>query len=120
MLSPNNASKQAGVSRRTIMVAIESFKLKASRNNRNHWKIKPDDLRQWMDQRDTPPSRIGDTISGTSTGQVSQDLELLIQIKGLEVDLKGTQDRLDDVKEDRDHWRKQAQELARKRRWWHF
>ena len=116
MLSPAKAAKQANVSRRTIMVAIESHKLNANRNNRNHWQITPDNLKNWMEERDTLPSPAGDTPTDT----VSPNPELLIQIRGLEVELKATQERLADTKEDRDEWRQQAKDLAQRRRWWHL
>ena len=36
-----------GVSRRTIMRAIERRELLAHRDNRNHWRIDPSDLNVW-------------------------------------------------------------------------
>ena len=102
------------------MVAIEGQHLRAIRNNRNHWKIDPEDLKLWMDGRDKTPSPSGEAYSETTSDTDFTNTELLVQIKGLEVELKATQERLSEVKEDRDHWREQAQDLVGRRRWWHF
>lgn len=98
------------------MVAIEAHKLQASRNNRNHWQIDPNDLKKWMDGRDTPLPSPTDTPSDTP----SDTTELLMKINGLEIELKATSERLAEVKEDRNEWRSQAQKLAQKKRWWHL
>lgn len=92
MLSPQQAADQAGVSRRTIMVAIEKMALKATRNNRNNWLITKDDLRSWMDQRATPTRAEPDTPNDT-------DQELSITIARLEERLTAAEQRADDLAE---------------------
>ena len=60
MFSPQQAAKKANVSRKTIMNNIQSGKLKAHRNNENHWSIRPTDLENWLRERNknaiTPPT----------------------------------------------------------------
>jgi hypothetical protein len=51
MLSPQNASEIAGVSRKTIMNHISNKTLAAQRNNQGRWVIDPDELQRWMDNR---------------------------------------------------------------------
>lgn len=46
-LSPTQAAQAVSVSRWTIMRAIKVHELKATRDNRNHWKIDPDELNRW-------------------------------------------------------------------------
>lgn len=46
-MSPTQASQATGTSRRTIMRAIEAQELVAFRDNRNHWKITPQALKDW-------------------------------------------------------------------------
>jgi hypothetical protein len=46
------------------MDAREAGKLNAVRNNRNHWQIKEDDLKEWMNNRS--PRKVLDTISEVS------------------------------------------------------
>ena len=65
MYSPQKSAKIAGVSRKTVMDAINAKKLNATRNNRNHWVISEDDLKAWMDSRGA--KHIPDTSSDTSS-----------------------------------------------------
>lgn len=51
-LSPAAAAKRAGCGRTSIMRALDSKTLKATRDNRNRWKIDPDDLDKWAGNRD--------------------------------------------------------------------
>lgn len=67
MVSPQKAAEIAGVSRRTIMVAIESKALKAERNNRNHWRITEEDLGAWMASRSPQVKPAPLEPSGTPT-----------------------------------------------------
>ena len=48
-MSPAQAAEVAKVSRRTIMRAVKSQALRASRDNRFQTQIEPEDLRRWMD-----------------------------------------------------------------------
>lgn len=64
MLSPNQAAKKAGVSRKTIMNHIRDLSLKATRNNENHWSIHPTDLANWMQAR-KKQSQLSPTIPTT-------------------------------------------------------
>ena len=86
MFSPQQAAKKANVSRKTIMNNIKSGKLKAHRNNENHWSIRPTDLENWLRERnknaitpptDTPtypPTEIsGDTSQGSQGVSLTPD-----------------------------------------------
>ena len=53
MLTPQKSADTAGVSRKTIMDAINAHYLHAIRNNRGHWQIEETDLQAWMDGRET-------------------------------------------------------------------
>lgn len=70
-LSPNQAAKIAGVSRGTIMTAVKSQKIKASRTNVG-WQIDSDSLDDWSASR------------GVSSGMLvsmSDDDSLTVQLK---------------------------------------
>lgn len=60
-LSPQHAADIAKVSRGTVMNAIKSGDLTATRNNRNQWQIDSDDLTRWMENRDKSDS--GKTVA---------------------------------------------------------
>ncbi len=128
MLTPQQAASRAQVSRGTIMNAIKGMHLIARRDNRNCWQIDPADLSKWLSDR----SDIA-TVKGVNTDsqQVPPPDENLIRIAVLEAELKGKDQRIADLERDRDDWKAQAQELARRdvlqgqidslaplRRWW--
>ena len=129
MLTPQQAAGRAQTSRGTIMNAIKDGHLTARRDNRNHWQIDPADLSKWLSDRAGNVTVKADTIDSQ---QVPLPLdENLIRIAVLEAELKGKDQQIADLERDRDDWKAQAQELARRdvpqvqidpapppRRWW--
>lgn len=125
-LTPQQAASRAKVSRGTIMNAIKDGHLVAMRDNRNRWQIDPTDLSKWLSDR----SDIATVKSFTIDSQpLPLPDENLIRIAVLEAELKGKDQRIGDLERDRDDWKAQAQELARRdvpqgqiasppRRWW--
>ena len=128
MLTPQQAASCAKVSRGTIMNAIKDRHLVARRDNRNRWQIDPADLSKWLSDR-------SDIATVKTVNLDSQQMppsdENLIRIAALEAELKGKNQRIADLERDRDAWKAQAQELARRdvpqvqiapphppRRWW--
>lgn len=108
-LSPNEAAKQSGVSRRTIMRAIMSGEINARRDNRNQWQIEAETFAQWapngsaqVQAQPTPtPDRQTETIN---TDLLVQSLRDLVEAE---------RRRADAAEADRDAWREMAQ-----RSWW--
>lgn len=126
MLTPQQAASRAKVSRSTIMNAVKDGHLAARRDNRNRWQIDPDDLSKWLSDR-------SDIVTVKAVNADSQRVpppdENLIRIAMLEAELKGKDQRISDLERDRNDWKAQAQELARRdvpqgqitsppRRWW--
>jgi len=129
MLTPQQASNRAKVSRGTIMNAIKDRHLLARRDNRNRWQIDPSDLSKWLSDR-SDIATVKGVNSDSQHGPPPSD-ENLIRIAVLEAELKGKEQRIADLERDRDGWKAQAQELARRdapqgqlaplpppRRWW--
>lgn len=111
MLTPQQAASRAQVSRGTIMNAIKDGHLFARRDNRNRWQIEPADLLKWLSDRSDIATVKAVTIDRQ---QVPPPDETLIRIAMLEAELKGKDQRIADLERDRDEWRAQAQELARR------
>ena len=112
-MSPAQAAQLKGVSRRTIMRAIESHELQAFRDNRNHWKIDPQALDKWAGAQWTPSEHAHPEAPTLPT------LDLAISLARAEAERDALREQLEQIKEDRDHWRKLAehqQELSRGRR----
>ena len=106
-MSPAQAAQAAGVSRWTIMRAINSHELQASRNNRNQWLIASDDLDRWR----------------SHTVRTPEDLHTSHTLGTLEIErLKGeveAERRLRVTAEaDRDRWQAMAEKLADRPGWW--
>ena len=104
MYSPQKAAGIAGVSRKTVMDAITAQKLKATRNNRNHWVISEDDLKAWMDSRGV--KLIPDTSSDTFSDTITQ---LSVENSGLKAEVKAKDETITDLKVERDDWKSLAQ-----------
>lgn len=97
MLTPNEAAKRSSRSRRTIMRAIEAGEIEARRDNRNQWQIDEDALAQWARNEQTP------TVAHPTP---------MVGVAVLDERIRGLEMLLDEMREDRDQWREQAQRLA--------
>ena len=86
------------------MDAINAQKLKATRNNRNHWVISEDDLKAWMDSRRVKPKP--DTSSDASSDTITR---LSVEISGLKAEVKVVREANADLKVERDDWKALAQ-----------
>ena len=110
MFSPQKAANKAGVSRTTIMRAIENMRLPAHRNNRNHWSIRPTDLSNWMQEREkSEPKPLTVTSSETSViaSTPTQELELLKS----QLELSFTEQRLEAAEQANEELRAEVREL---------
>jgi len=104
-MSPAQAAQVVGVSRWTIMRAIKTYKLKAKRDNKNHWCIASSDLDRWR-------------TSTVRTVEVTHSMhapETLVKVASLEVENGQLRERLLETQVDRDAWRELAQMQAKKR-----
>lgn len=107
-MSPAHAAQSKNVSRRTVMRAIVTHELKAIRDNRNHWKIDPQDLDRWADAQCAPSGHAHPILPTTPTS----DLEAKLAVAEAQRD--AAREQLAGVQEDRDRWRKMAEKLADK------
>ncbi|WP_179193397.1 helix-turn-helix domain-containing protein [Acetobacter orientalis] len=127
-MSPKQAGQVTGVSRRTIMRAIETHNLRAFRDNKNQWRITNDDLESWArahrahcsptEQKEATAQPSPDDDHHNAHPNISpQDTLELVRVKA---ELEGERIRREAVESDRDHWREIAQKLAesRPRKWW--
>ena len=141
-MSPAQAAQWAQVSRRSIMRAIQTQELQARRDNKNRWKIDPEDLDKWARaqwapsghaQSDAPTLPSQDALdlaaARAEIGQLRERLddadrersreraEHLEHLAGIERERDRERDQYRDriaaTEQDRDHWR----EMAERRRW---
>ena len=118
-ISPAQAAQAAGVSRWTIMRAIKSQELQAIRDNRNQWRIAPDDLDRWRastvrtepDLHTPEAEKLREKLTAETT-----------RADVAEAMLAREREALNDLRADRDAWKQQATALLaappKCRGWW--
>ena len=119
-MSPTHAAQLLKVSRRTIMRAIKSYQLLAIRDNRNHWKIRPEELERWASAQRAPSERAHTKTLTLLTYQDSP--ETLAKLAAETARADAAERARDQAEADRDAWRKQAETLSERlqRRWWRW
>lgn len=103
LISPAQAAQLKGVSRRTIMRAIEIHELQAFRDNRNHWKIDPQMLDMWADAQRAPSGHVHHDAPALPSP------DLTVPLARAEAERDALREQLEQIKEDRDHWRRMAE-----------
>lgn len=122
-ISPAQAAQAAGVSRWTIMRAINSQELLAIRDNRNQWKITLDALDRWR----ASTVRTPDALHTLHPQEEVQELREKLAAETSRADvaeamLAREREVLADLRADRDAWKQQATALLaappKRRGWW--
>jgi len=120
-------ARQAGINKATLSRMIKAGKISAERQENGRLFIDPSELDRLADIRSTSNVSHNDALqrSVTSVETVLQrENELLREM------LRDKEKQLDDLRSERDEWRKQAQTLLltqrqpqapeKPRRWWHI
>lgn len=132
-LTPNEAATRLGVARSSVMRAIKSGKLQAFRDNHGHWRVLIDDLERVTADRvdtqpvsDRPPDLDTQAVTLVTPAVTPMDTpETLARLAAAEAERDQLRERLDELRGDRDEWRRMAEKLADQaahkaapRRWW--
>lgn len=116
MYSPQKAAGIAGVSRKTVMGAINARKLKAKRNNRDYWVISKVDLMTWMESRRVKANKNdikAEDVSFSGIPIAIQNSFLTVQLKADADTIIRLRETITDLTEQRDDWKEQAQNLLK-------
>lgn len=105
-MTPAEAAQAAGVSRWTIMRAINSHILKATRDNRNHWKIDPASLAVHFPH----------SVRLVQNAHPDETPELREKLAAAAARAEAAERARDQAEADRDRWRNMAENLAERRR----
>ena len=81
-LSANQASKEAGKTKKTILDAIKSKRMSASKNDKGHWEIDPAELFRVFPKSSVIPAQ------NTTTTPITETHENRIKIAELEAEVK--------------------------------
>lgn len=118
-LSPIKAAKRIGLSRRSIMRAIESGALSAWRDNKNMWQIEEEALAQWAPsepvERPEKPS-LSAQAEAVLTERIVGLERLLAEMRENHATVVGQlRTERDEMRADRDEWRSIAQRIAQQK-----
>lgn len=112
-ISPAQAAQMSGVSRWTIMRAIKSLELRATRDNRNQWRIDPEELERWR----LHTVRAQDVLHTSHTSEMV--MELREKLAATIARAEAAERSRDQAEADRDRWQAMAEKLAEQpRSWW--
>lgn len=121
-LSPEQAAKQAGLSRWTVSRALQAGRLRGVRDNRGRWRIEAEDLDAWLAEH--PPAQASASHSELLAVQLPLHGEhahqlLTTEVAVLKVRLEAVEGRAADLERDRDEarserdrWRQMAERLS--------
>lgn len=94
------------------MRALKSGQLRAARDNSGVWQITPEALDDWLSMRRTPDRSSPDMSAGQAAATPSDTPETLARLGVAEARVEMLTAQLDELRQDRDAWRAQAQQLA--------
>jgi excisionase family DNA binding protein len=100
MITLGEAARQCGVSKGTISKAIKSGKLSATRNEDTSWSIDAAELHRYVEAN---RHRFRSETFKPDRPETDPETDALV------AELRGV---ITDLRQDRDHWREQAQRLA--------
>jgi hypothetical protein len=116
MYTLKEAAEATGRGKPAILKAIQKGRISAKKNPLGEWRIDPSEL-----HRVYPPVSIGvsngngDELEETALETMQLKMELALKdekIRSLERQIETLETVKDDLREDRDHWRKQAQQAT--------
>lgn len=103
--SLNQAAKATGKSPSTIHNAIKKGRVSATKGDGDSWEIDPAELhRVYPPVSETKEDRIPEI-------EQSNSIKNVLYIRELELKLEAALQQANDLREDRDHWRRQATAL---------
>ena len=119
MLTLTEAARVAHKSKAALLEAIRNGRLSAKRGEAGQWAIDPAELfrvypQNQVQNRDLPPVGTGSETTGDDRFQnaISRlEIELQNQARTAERERKLLETTIDDLRQDRDHWRQQATHL---------
>lgn len=119
MYSLKEAAEATGRGKPAILKAIQKGRISATKNAFGEWKIDPAEL-----HRVYPPISASGSHGNSGEHREPQGTDLAVlrleadlalkeeRIRSLEKELRTLESVRDDLREDRDHWRKQAQQTT--------
>ena len=103
------AAKAAGLNKSTVLRAIKSGKISATKNEHGEWQIDPAELHRVYPPVADAPRRTSAEQRHATPGQADATALLEAQIASLKDVAALMREQLQDIRNDRDAWRSQAE-----------
>lgn len=97
------------------MRALQSGQLRGIRDNENRWQIDPEAVDDWMAMRRTPDRQSPVMSAGQVPVTPADTPETLTRLAVSEARVEMLMKQMDELRQDRDAWRVQAERLASER-----
>lgn len=111
-LSPVQVAERCKTSRSAVMRALYSGALPSKRDNRQRWRIAPEDADAWAGQRSDTAEALSEHRPEPARTVLSDTPETMMRLAVAEARLADAQASLAEVKADRDAWKAQAERLT--------
>lgn len=112
-LSLGQAAKLASTSKTTLARAIKAGRLSAERQVDGSYRIDPAELARVYSVKPETPATVAETGGAAHHATPAETLALQAQIDGLNEIIRRADREAQELREDRDHWRKQAETTTR-------
>jgi excisionase family DNA binding protein len=120
MLTLADAAKHAGTSKSSLFRWIKSGRISATKADDGTYRIDPAELQRYLDsvsaeahrERGVEQSEPASGVSADAATLRERNAALEAEIAGLKALLEAERRRADELKENGEHWREQAQRLA--------
>ena len=107
-LTLRQAAKETGLTKPAILKAIQKGKVSAEKNENGHWRIEPVELFR-VYPKDKPVNEGNDNQLTTGNAKVNSSLQ--VEVKVLRERIEDKNEIIEDLRKERNDWKKQAQTL---------
>lgn len=107
-LTLKQAADETGLSKPAILKAIQKGKISARKDDNGHWKIEPVELFR-VYPKSKPVNEVNDNQLTTGTSKVNSGLQVEVEV--LREKTKMQKERIDELQEERNDWKDQANKL---------
>ena len=107
-LSANQAAKESGIAKKTLLEAMKNGRMSADKNDKGHWQIDPAELFRVFPKTGNKP------VTETTTHPQEKPPEtsaLEIEVKMLREQMAWKDEVLEELRQERDDWKGQAKQL---------
>lgn len=110
-LSANQASKEAGIAKKTLLDALKSGRMSADKNDKGHWEIDPSELFRVFPRTGATPVMETETHPLENRSKTIENSILEVELKAERQMRERLEAEIMDLRGQRDKWQMQAERL---------